>query len=101
MGVLAAALGRHVGDGAFENLEEGLLNAFAADIAGNGGVFVLFGDLVDFVYIDDALLGLLNVTIGGLQQLQNDVFDVFADVASLGEGGSVDYGEGNIQHSGK
>src|SRR5579863_3597152 len=99
--MLAATLGRHVGDRAFENLEERLLDAFAADIAGDGGVFVLLGDLVDFVDIDDALLGLLDVAVGGLQQLQDDVFDVLADVTGFGERGGVHDGEGNVEHAGK
>src|SRR5712664_533888 len=97
--MLTAALGRHVGDGAFQNLEQRLLHAFAGDIAGDGGVLVFLGDFVDLVDIDDALLGLLNVAIRRLQQLQDNVFDVFADVAGFGEGGGVDNGEGHIEHA--
>src|SRR5208282_3756279 len=99
--VLAATLRRHVGNGAFENLEQGLLHALAADIAGDGGILVLLGDLVDFVDIDDALLGLLHIAIGGLQELQDDVLDVLTDVAGFGKGGGVHDGEGNIEHAGK
>src|SRR5215469_7802555 len=101
VGMLAAALGRHIGDGPFENLEQSLLDALTADVAGDGGVFVLLGDLVDFVDIDDALLGFLDVAVGGLQQLQNNVFDVFANVASFGERGGVDDSKGHIEHAGK
>ena len=99
--MLAATLRRNVGDGAFENLEQRLLHAFAADIAGDRRVFVFLGDLIDLVDIDDALLRFLHVAIGGLQQLQNNIFDVFADVAGFGERGGVDDGERNIQHARK
>src|SRR5258707_1545236 len=99
--MLAATLGRHVGDGAFENLKQGLLNALAADVPGDGGIFVLLGDFVDLINIDDALLGLLDVAVRSLQKLQNNVFDVLADVASLGQSGGVNNGERHIEHARK
>ena len=43
----------------------------------------------------------LDVAIGGLQQLQNDVFDVFADVARFGQRGGIHDGEGHIEHARK
>ena len=58
MRVLASTLRRNVGDGAFENLQQRLLHAFAGDIASDRRVFVLLRNLVDLVDIDDALLGL-------------------------------------------
>src|ERR1700726_4223864 len=70
MGMLTAALWRNVGHSAFQYLEQSLLHAFAAHIAGDRRVFVLLGDLVDLVDINDALLGLLNVAISRLQQLE-------------------------------
>ena len=81
--VLASALWRHVGDRAFENLEERLLDAFTRDVAGDRRVFVLAADLVDFVDVDDALLALLDVAAGGLQQLEDDVLDVLAHEITL------------------
>src|ERR1700674_5511511 len=101
MRMLAATLGRHVGNSAFENLEQRLLDALAADVAGDGGVLVLLGDLVDFVDIDDALLRLLHVAVGSLQKLQNNVLDVLADVAGFSERGGVDDGKGHIEHARK
>ena len=99
MRVLPAALGRHVGYGAFQNLQERLLHALARHIAGNRRVFVLLGDLVNLVDIYDALLGLLDVSIGGLQQLQNDVFHVFADIAGFRERGGIDDCERHFKHA--
>ena len=61
------------------------------------GILVLAPDLVDFVDIDDALLAALHIPIGILQQAQDDVLHVFADVAGFGERGGIDDGERNIQ----
>ena len=79
--VLAAALRRHVGHRAFQDLQQRLLHPFARDVAGDRRVLVLAADLVDFVDIDDALLALLDIAAGRLQQLEDDVLDVLADVA--------------------
>ena len=46
-------------------------------------------------------LGLLDVVVGGLDQLEEDVLDVLADVAGLGEGGGVGDGEGDVEHAGQ
>ena len=99
--VLAAALRRHVGDRAFEDLEQRLLHAFARDVARDRRVLVLAADLVDFVDVDDALLALLDVAAGRLQQLEDDVLDVLADVAGLGQRRRVDDREGDREQLGQ
>ena len=43
----------------------------------------------------------LHVPIGVLQQPQDDVLDVFADVAGFGQRGGVDDGERHIQDAGQ
>ncbi len=68
--MLAPTLRRDVGDRTFENLQQRLLHALARNVASNRGVLVLLRDLVDLVYIYDALLGLLDVSIGGLQSFK-------------------------------
>ena len=93
--VLAPALRRHVRDRALEDLQQRLLHALARDVAGDRGVLVLARDLVDLVDVDDPLLALLDVPARRLQQLQDDVLDVLADVAGLGEGRGVHDGEGD------
>src|SRR5262249_25341582 len=70
--MLASALRRHRRDGAFHDLEQGLLYALARDVAGDRGVVGLAADLVDLVDIDDAALGALDVVVGGLQQLEDE-----------------------------
>ena len=99
--VLAAALRRDVGDRAFQDLQQRLLDALARHVARDRGVLVLAADLVDFVDVDDALLALLDVAPGRLQQLEDDVLDVLADVAGLGQRRRVDDGEGDREQLGE
>src|SRR6516164_6052343 len=98
VGVLATALRWHVGDRALEDLQEGLLHTFARDVTGDRRILVFLRDFIDLVNIDDSLLSPLHVVVGILQELQDDVFHVLADVARLGEGGGVHDGKGNVQH---
>ena len=83
MRMFSAALRRNVGDGSFQHLQQGLLHTLARNIAGDGGIFVLSSDLVDLIYIDDAGLGSFDITRRILNQAQDDVFHVLADVAGL------------------
>ncbi len=97
VGVLAPALRRDRGGGALEDLQERLLDALAGDVARDRRVVGLAGDLVDLVDVDDPGLGLLDVEVGGLDQLQQDVLDVLADVAGLGQRRGVGDREGDVQ----
>src|SRR5689334_12438734 len=99
MRMLASALRRHVGDGAFQNLQQGLLYAFAADVAGDRRVFVFAANLIDFIDVDDAGLGAFDVAVGCLQQFQYDVLDVFADVTGLCQRRRIDDAEGHVEHA--
>ena len=99
--MLAAALRRNVADGAFENLEQRLLHAFAGNVAGDRDVLGLAADLVDFIDVDDAALGAGDVEIRGLKQAQDDVFHILADVAGFGEGGGIDDAERHVEHAGQ
>src|SRR5262249_22415182 len=95
--MLASTLRRHRRDGAFHDLEQGLLHALARDVASDRGVVGLAADLVDLVDIDDPALGALDIVVGGLQQLEDDVLDVLTDVAGFGERGRIGHGEGHIE----
>ena len=101
LGMLSAALRRHVGDGAFQNFQQCLLHAFTADITGNGGVFGLAGNLVDFIHIDDTALCALHIEIRCLNQAQQDVFHVLAHITGFGQSRSIGNGKGHIQHLGQ
>ena len=101
MRVLAPALRRHRRGRALEDLEQRLLHALTGDVTGDRRVLGLAGDLVDLVDVDDPGLGLLDVVVGGLDQLEEDVLDVLADVARLGERGGVGDRERHLQQPGE
>ena len=101
IGVLAPALGRHVGHRALQHFQQGLLHTFAGHIPCDRGVLALAGDLVDFIDVDDPPLGLVHIHVGLLQQPQQDVFHVLTHVARFGEGGGIGHGEGHVQHFGQ
>jgi hypothetical protein len=60
------------------------------------GIVGLAADLVDLVDVDDAALRPLDVVVGGLQQLQDDVLDVLADIAGFGQRRGVRHREGHV-----
>ena len=97
---LPAALRRDVGDGAFQNLQQRLLDAFAADVPGDGGILRFPGDLVDFIDVDDAPFRGFDVVVRSLDQPHQDIFHVVAYVSGLGEGGGVGDGKGHVQDLG-
>ena len=68
-------------------------------IAGDRGIVGFAGNLVDFVYIDDAAPRTLNIVVGRLQQLEDDVLDVLADIAGFGERRRIGDGERNIENA--
>ena len=96
--MLAPALRRHRGDGAFHDLEQRLLHAFARHVTGDRRVVGLAGDLVDLVNIDDPALRAFDIVLAGLQQLEDDVFHIFPDVTGFGQRGGVGHGERHIQN---
>src|SRR5437763_2816642 len=95
--VLAPALRRHRGDRPLEDLQQRLLDAFARDVARDRRVVRLPRDLVHLVDVDDPRLGLLDVEVRGLDQLEEDVLDVLTDVTGFGQRGRVGDRERNIE----
>ena len=98
MRMLAAALRGDRRLGALEDLQQRLLHALSGDVASDRRVLALAGDLVDLVDVDDAGLGALDVIVGGLDQLEQNVLDVLADVAGLRQRGGVGDCERDVQH---
>ena len=47
------------------------------------------------------MLRLLDVVVAGLEQLEDDVLDILADIARLGQRGSVGHGEGHVESLGE
>ncbi len=101
MRMFAAALRWNVAHAAFQNFQERLLHSFAGNIACDAHVIGLAADLVDLVNVNDADLRSFHVVIGILKQSQNDVFDVFADVAGFGQRSRVGNAEWHVQDSGQ
>src|SRR6516165_8859253 len=99
--VLAPALRGHRRGRALQDLQQRLLHALAGHVPGDRRVLALAGDLVDLIDVDDAGLGLLDVVLGGLDELEQDVLDVLADVAGLGQGGGVGDGERHVEQAGQ
>jgi hypothetical protein len=99
VGVLSAALRRDVGDGPLEDLEQRLLDAFPRHVAGDRGVVGLSRDLVDLVDVDDPALGPRDIEVGRLDEPQQDVLDVLADVACLGQGRGIGDAERDVEHA--
>jgi len=58
-------------------------------------------DLVDLVDVDDPGLGLFDVEVGRLNQLEQDVLDVLAHITGLGQRGRIGDGEGHIENAGE
>ena len=94
--MLPAALGRNIRDSAFEHLEQRLLNAFATDVAGDRDVLTGLAYLVDLVDVDYALLSRLKVVVRRLEQFQQDVLDILANITRFGESCCVAYGQRNV-----
>src|SRR5258708_8427080 len=97
--MLAAALRRNVSHRSLQNLQEGLLHALAGNIASDRGVLVLASDLVDFVDVDHAGLGAADIAVGSLQQLENDVLDILADITSFCQSSCIDDRDCNVEHA--
>ncbi len=96
--MLATALRRHIADGPFEHFKESLLDAFTADIAGDADVLMSLGNLVHFINVDNAALGRLDVEVRGVKELQEQVFDILANVTGFGERCGVANGERHVEH---
>jgi septum formation inhibitor-activating ATPase MinD len=58
-------------------------------------------EIVDLVDVDNAALRALDVVVGGLQQLENDVLDVLADITRFGQRGRIRHRERHIEDPGE
>jgi hypothetical protein len=101
MRMFAAALRRNVAHTAFQNFQKRLLHSFAGDIPRDAHVIGFAADLIDLVNVNDADLGSFHIVIGILEQSQNNVFDVFADVAGFGQCRRVRDTERHIKNPGE
>ena len=99
--MFTAALRWNVTHAALQNFQKRLLHPFTGNIARDAHVICLAADLVDLVNVNDADLRSFHVVIGILQQSQNNVFDVFTNVAGFRQRGRVGDAKRHVQDSGQ
>src|SRR5215213_5174628 len=97
--MFATTLRWNIRDRAFEDLQQRLLHAFTRHIASDRRVLILTTNLVYFINVDDSLLCAFDVAVGSLQQFQNDVLDVFTNVARFSQCCRIDDRERNSEHA--
>ena len=76
-----------------------LVERLTGDI-GDGWVFRLASNLIDFIDVNDASLGPLDVTICSLQEVHDHVLDILTHVACLGKTCRVCDAERNANDAG-
>ena len=99
--MLSAALRRNVGNRAFQNLQKRLLYALAAYVTRNRRVFGLSGDFINFIDINNAFFRTFHIIVRRLNEPQQNVFYIFADIARFRKRGRVCYGKRHVKHFGK
>ncbi len=97
--MLAAALRRNRSHCTFHDLEQGLLHAFTRNVAGDRRIVRFARDLVDLVDIDNPALSLVDIVVGRLQQLENDVFDILAHITGFGQRCGVRHRERHVENA--
>src|SRR5215213_3971139 len=97
--VLATTLRRHVRDSPFKDLQQRLLHTFTRHITRDRRVLILTTNLIDLVDVDDALLRAFDVTVRRLQEFENDVLDVFTNVARFSQRRRIDDRERHREHA--
>src|SRR4029077_8662508 len=85
MWMLASTLWWNIACAALQNLQQSLLHSFAGDIASNAHVVSFPADLVDLVDVNDPDLRSFHIVIRILQESQNNVFHVFANISGFSQ----------------
>ena len=95
--MLASTLGRNIDHRTFEQFQQSLLNPFAADIAGNGGVVALARNFVDLIDEHDAAFSRCHIVIGDLKQTGQNAFNIFSHITGFGQNSGIHDGEWHMQ----
>ncbi len=56
-------------------------------------------NLVDLVNVQHASLGCLQIEVGGVEQLQQQVLNILTHIAGFGERRRITDGKGHVEHS--
>ena len=97
MRVLSSTLG-HGSYGSLKDLKKCLLYALTGHIAGDGGVLDFSRDLIKIVDVNNTVLGTLDIVVGCLNQLQEDIFHILTHITGLSQRGGICDGKRHIQH---
>ena len=99
--MLATTLRWHRCGCSFNDLEQGLLNTFTRNVPSDRGVLTFASHLVDFIDVDDSHFSALGIKFSSLNEFEQNVFNVFANITGLGQRGGISDSERNIEHAGK
>mmetsp|Transcript_27210 Transcript_27210/g.75064 ORF Transcript_27210/g.75064 Transcript_27210/m.75064 type:complete len:333 (+) Transcript_27210:352-1350(+) len=99
--ILATGVLGHINDGSFHNFEQRMLHPFTRNVSRNGDISSRFSNLVNFVNVDNALLGAFDVVSRFDVQLVENAFHVFSDVTRLGETGGIGNDERGVHELGQ
>ena len=69
MGMLSASLRRNTCHSTLHNFQKCLLYTLTGYISGNGHIFTLLGNFINFIDVNNAVLGTLHIIICRLNQL--------------------------------
>jgi hypothetical protein len=81
--------------------QQGLLNTFARHVASNTDVLTGLANLIDFVDEDNPALSGFDIEISRMQQLEQQVLDVFTDVTGFGQSCRIADGKWHLQRLGQ
>jgi hypothetical protein len=99
--MLAPACRRNRGNRTLNDLQQCLLDALTRNISCDRRVFAFSGNLVYFIDIDYAALGLFRIIFAILQKALDDIFYILADITGLCQCCCVCDCERNVQKSRK
>src|SRR5699024_1935051 len=99
--MLTSTLRRDRSNCALEDFQQGLLNTLTRNITRYGRVIWLARDFIYLIDIDDPAACAVNIEVSCLQQLEQDIFYVLANITSLSQGSRVSNRKRNIQHARK
>src|SRR5699024_7570560 len=97
--MLTPTLWRDGGNGAFQDLQQCLLYTFTGDITRYGWIIRLARNLIYLIDVDNAAACSVHIEVRCLQQFEQDVLYVFADITSLSQRRGVCDSERNVQHA--
>ena len=98
--MFAASLRRDIDNTTFKELQQCLLNTLTRNIAGDGRVVTLAGDLVDLIDEHDTALSLLQIIVSLLKKSRKQTLHILAHITGLGKHCRIHDSERDVQHLG-